>query len=152
MNLNFKYRKPFKPYAKEKSISKSKFNLKGSVALKVIETNYLTLSQLEAGRTAISRVVKRKPSIRIFVNAKPDRIITSKPLEVRMGKGKGSLDKLVFIVKPGYVLYEIRGVDVTKAYKALVNAQKKLACRTTIFLRTRFRPETGIENSYPTFD
>jgi ribosomal protein L16/L10AE len=56
-----------------------------------------------------------------------------------MGKGKGSMDKLLFIVKPGYVLYELRGVEFSKASKALLNAQKKLACRTIIFMRPRFR-------------
>ena len=141
MNINFKYRKPFKPYTKEKSIAKSIFNLKGNIALKVVETNYVTSTQLEAGRIAIGRIIKRKSSVRVFVNGKPDRIVTAKPLEVRMGKGKGSLDKLIFIVKPGYVLYELRGVELSKAHKALVYAQKKLACRTTIFTRARFRHE-----------
>lgn len=141
MNINFKFRKPFKPYAKEKSISKSIFNLKGNIGLKVIETNHVTSTQLEAGRIAIGRVIKRKSSVRVFVNGKPDRIITAKPLEVRMGKGKGNFDKLIFIVKPGYVLYELRGIEMSKAYKALANAQKKLSCRTTIFTRARFRHE-----------
>jgi large subunit ribosomal protein L16 len=141
MNINFKYRKPFKPYATEKSTSKSVFNMKGNIALKVVETNYVTATQLEAGRIAIGRVIKRKASVRVFVNGKPDRIVTAKPLEVRMGKGKGSMDKLLFIVKPGYVLYELRGVEFSKAYKALLNAQKKLACRTIIFTRPRFRHE-----------
>jgi ribosomal protein L16/L10AE len=58
-----------------------------------------------------------------------------------MGKGKGSMDKLLFIVKPGYVLYELRGIEMSKAYKALANAQKKLSCRTIIFMRPRFRHE-----------
>ena len=151
MNINLKYRKPFKPYAKEKSISKSIFNMKGNIALKVVETGYVTATQLESGRIAIGRIIKRKPSIKVFINGKPDRIITAKPLEVRMGKGKGTFDKHIFVVKPGYVLYELRGVDLSKAHKALVYAQRKLSCRTTVFMRPRFRYEQGIENTYPTF-
>lgn len=145
MNVNFKYRKPFKPYTKENSIAKNIFNTKGNIALKVVETNYMTSKQLEAGRVAIGRVIKRKSSIRVYVNAKPDRIRTAKPLEVRMGKGKGNFDKLIFIVKAGYVLYELKGVDIAKAYRALQNAQKKLACRTTIFTRVRFRHEQNLD-------
>ena len=66
MNLNAKYRKPFKPYVKEGNQSRDFLNFKGDIGLRVIETGYVTASQLEAGRVAIGRVIKRKPSIRIL--------------------------------------------------------------------------------------
>ena len=158
MNFNAKYRKPFKPYVKEGNQSRDFLNFKGDIGLRVIETGYVTASQLEAGRVAIGRVIKRKPSIRIFVNAKPNRIITAKPAEVRMGKGKGSFDHLIQVVESGFVLYELSGVEYPKAVKALSKARKKLACRTTIFLRPRFRHERNassglgpMTDSYPKF-
>jgi large subunit ribosomal protein L16 len=155
MNLNVKYRKPFKPYAKsypnKETLSRNYINFKGDIGLRLLETTYLTSTQIEAGRVAIGRVIKRKPSIRIFINAKPNRIITSKPAEVRMGKGKGSMDKLIFVGQPGLVLYELSGVDYNKAMKALKSAQKKLACKTAIFVRSRFFHEQVAANSYPEF-
>ena len=121
----------------------------GRFGLVASDRGRITARQIEAARRAMTRHIKRGGNIwiRIF----PDKPITKKPLEVRMGKGKGTFDKHIFVVKPGYVLYELRGVDLSKAHKALVYAQRKLSCRTTVFMRPRFRYEQGIENTYPTF-
>ena len=134
MNFNAKYRKPFKPYVKEGNQSRDFLNFKGDIGLRVIETGYVTTSQLEAGRVAIGRVIKRKPSIRIFVNAKPNRIITAKPAEVRMGKGKGAPDHFVAVIKPGRILFEIGGVPMNVAKEALRLAAQKLPVRTKFII------------------
>jgi large subunit ribosomal protein L16 len=101
----------------------------GDFGLQVIEPGRLTARQIEAARMAITRHVKREGTlwIRVF----PDRPITRKPLEVRMGGGKGAPDEWAAEVRPGRVMYEIAGVDETKAREAFRLAAHKLplACR-----------------------
>ena len=88
----------------------------GDFGLKTLQCGYITSKQIEAARIAITRYVKRggKIWIRIF----PDKPITKKPAETRMGKGKGSPEGWVAVVKPGRVLYEIKGVTETVAREA----------------------------------
>lgn len=100
----------------------------GDYGLRAMTPGYLDARQIEAARICISRYCKRvgKMWIRIF----PDKPYTSKPIEVRMGKGKGSPEKFVCPVKQGRVLYEISGVPKEVAMKALKNAAYKLPLKT----------------------
>ncbi|MBP6184197.1 MAG: 50S ribosomal protein L16 [Saprospiraceae bacterium] len=105
----------------------------GSFALKSMDAGYITARQLEAARIAMTRYMKRegKVWIRIF----PDKPITSKPLEVRMGKGKGAVDHFVAVVKPGRIMFELDGVTKEVAYEALRLAAQKLPVMTTTVSR-----------------
>jgi large subunit ribosomal protein L16 len=96
----------------------------GSYALKALEEGWITNRQIESARIALTRYMKRegKVWIRIF----PDKPITSKPLEVRMGKGKGALSHWVAVVHPGRILFEIEGVPQEVAEEALRLAAQKL--------------------------
>jgi large subunit ribosomal protein L16 len=106
----------------------------GEYGLKSVSRGRITARQIEAARRTITRHVKRqgKMWIRIF----PDRPITKKPLEVRMGKGKGSVEYWVANVKPGTMLYEIQGVPEVLAREAFTLAAAKLPVKTTFIART----------------
>jgi len=106
----------------------------GEYGLKSTSRGRITARQIEAARRTITRHVKRqgKMWIRIF----PDRPITKKPLEVRMGKGKGSVEFWVANVKPGTMLYEIQGVSEDIAREAFTLAAAKLPVKTTFVART----------------
>ncbi|MCK5356558.1 MAG: 50S ribosomal protein L16 [Methyloprofundus sp.] len=106
----------------------------GEYGLKSTSRGRLTARQIEAARRAITRHVKRggKIWIRVF----PDKPITKKPLEVRMGKGKGSVEYWVAQVKPGTMLYEIQGVPEELAREAFKLAAAKLPLKTTFTART----------------
>ena len=105
----------------------------GDYALQATECSRLSARQIEAGRMAIQRHVKRagKLWIRVF----PDRPVTKKPLEVRMGSGKGSVELWVALVKPGRVLFEIAGVDEALAREAFRLAAAKLPVPTKFLAR-----------------
>ncbi|MDN5849226.1 MAG: 50S ribosomal protein L16 [Nitrococcus sp.] len=106
----------------------------GEYGLKALTRGPITARQIEAARRAINRHVKRggKIWIRIF----PDKPITSKPLEVRQGKGKGNVDHWACPIRPGRVLYEIEGVTEDVAREAFRRAAAKLPLRTTFVHRT----------------
>ncbi|MDQ5910668.1 MAG: large subunit ribosomal protein [Pseudomonadota bacterium] len=106
----------------------------GEFGLKSTTRGMLTARQIEAARRAINRYIKRggKVWIRIF----PDKPITRKPLEVRMGSGKGSVEFWVARVKPGTVLYEVEGVSEVVAREAFRLAAAKLPVQTTFVTRT----------------
>lgn len=108
----------------------------GEVGIKAMEHGKLTSQQIEAARVAIMRHIKRggKVWIRIF----PDRVITEKPAEVRQGKGKGAPVGWFAAVKPGRVLYEIKGVDMETAKAALTRAMHKLPIKTKIVAKEGF--------------
>jgi large subunit ribosomal protein L16 len=105
----------------------------GDYGLKTLQCGYITSKQIEAARIAITRYVKRggKIWIRIF----PDKPVTKKPAETRMGKGKGSPEGWVAVVKPGRVLYEIKGVPEVVAREAFRLASHKLAVSTRFVSR-----------------
>jgi len=105
----------------------------GDYALQATECSRLSARQIEAGRMAIQRHVKRagKLWIRVF----PDRPVTKKPLEIRMGSGKGSVELWVALVKPGRVLFEIAGVDEALAREAFRLAAAKLPVPTKFLAR-----------------
>lgn len=100
----------------------------GDYGLKALEAGFLTNRQIEAARIAINRHIKRggKVWIRIF----PDKPMTKKPAEVRMGKGKGSPEEWVAVIKPGRILYEMEGVSKEVANEALRLASHKLPIKT----------------------
>ncbi|MGL4722581.1 MAG: 50S ribosomal protein L16 [Desulfovibrionaceae bacterium] len=102
----------------------------GDIALKTLEHGKLTSQQIEAARIAIMRHIRRggKVWIRVF----PDKPITAKPLETRQGKGKGSPVGWCAPVKPGKILYEVKGVDLDLAREALVRASHKLPVKSII--------------------
>ena len=108
----------------------------GSFGLKAMDGGRLTNRQIEAARIALTRFMKRegKVWIRIF----PDKPITSKPQEVRMGKGKGALDHYVAEIKPGRMLFELDGVSQEVAQEALRLAAQKLPGRTKFVVRYDF--------------
>lgn len=105
----------------------------GSFGLKTTVAGRLTNRQIEAARIAMTRYMKRegKVWIRIF----PDKPITAKPLEVRMGKGKGALDHYVAVVKPGRILFEMDGIPFETAKEALRLAAQKLPVPTKTVVR-----------------
>ncbi|WP_432471198.1 50S ribosomal protein L16 [Amphritea sp. HPY] len=106
----------------------------GEIALKAVGRGRITARQIEAARRTMTRHVKRggKIWIRVF----PDKPITGKPLEVRMGKGKGSVEYWVAQIKPGKVLFEMSGVPDDLAIEAFNLASAKLPVATTIVKRT----------------
>ncbi len=105
----------------------------GDFALQAIDHSHITARQIEASRMAIQRHVKRQGKlwIRIF----PDKPITKKPLEVRMGSGKGAVEGWVAVVKPGRVLFEISGVPEKLAREAFTLASAKLPIHTKFLVR-----------------
>ena len=105
----------------------------GDYSLQTLERGRLTARQIEAGRMAIQRKVKRGGQlwIRVF----PDKPISKKPLEVRMGKGKGAVDHWVAVVKPGRILYEMEGVTEEQAKEAMRLAGHKLPLKTKFVRR-----------------
>ncbi len=105
----------------------------GEYGLKALEAAWITDRQIEAGRVAITRFIKRggKLWIRIF----PDKPYTKKPAETRMGKGKGAPEKWVAVVKPGRIMFEMAGVDRATAQEALDLAANKLPIPTRFVSR-----------------
>ena len=109
----------------------------GSFAIKSLETCWITSRQIEAARVAVTRFMKREGQIwiRIF----PDKPITRKPLEVRMGKGKGAPEFWVATVKPGTVIFEAEGVSLDIAKEALRLAAQKLPVTTKFVVRPDYQ-------------
>ena len=109
----------------------------GTIGLKSLDSARLTSRQIEAARVAMTRHMKREGSvwIRIF----PDKPITSKPAEVRMGKGKGALDHYVAIVKPGTIMFEMDGVPYKLAVEAFSLAAQKLPIKTRVVVKREFQ-------------
>jgi large subunit ribosomal protein L16 len=105
----------------------------GDFGLKALEPHWITSRQIEACRVALSRKMKRdgKVWIRIF----PDKPVSKKPLETRMGKGKGAPEFWVAVVKPGRVLFEVSGVSKELAYEALKACSYKLPIKTKVLTR-----------------
>ncbi|MBX2902519.1 MAG: 50S ribosomal protein L16 [Chitinophagales bacterium] len=122
-----KYRKLQK--GRNKGVASRGFSISfGTYALKSLESAHVTNKQIEAARVAVTRFMKRegKVWIRIF----PDKVITRKPLEVRMGKGKGNPEGWAAVVKPGTILFECDGVSREVAVEAMRLAAQKLPVKT----------------------
>jgi len=105
----------------------------GDYGLKALEPGWVTDREIEAARIAITRFIKRHG--RIWVRLFPDKPVTKKPQETRMGKGKGAPDHWVAVVKPGRILYEMEGVTEAEAREALRLAAHKLSVKTKFVKR-----------------
>lgn len=105
----------------------------GDFALQALDGSFVTARQIEASRMAIQRRVKRQG--KLWVRIFPDKPVTKKPLEVRMGSGKGAVEGWVAVVKPGRVLFEISGVEEKDAREAFRLAAAKLPIRTKVLAR-----------------
>jgi large subunit ribosomal protein L16 len=105
----------------------------GDYGLQALEVGWITARQIEAARIAIARHIKRggKVWIRVF----PDKPVTKKPLETRMGKGKGNPEEWVAVIKPARVLYELEGVELNIAQEAMKLASHKLGIKTRFISR-----------------
>ncbi len=105
----------------------------GSFGLKSLEAIWLTNRQLEAARQALTRAMKREGNV--WIRVFPDKPITKKPLEVRMGKGKGNPEYWAAVVEPGRILFEADGVSMAVAKEALELAAQKLPIKTKFIVR-----------------
>jgi len=128
-----KYRKMHKGRNRGLATSGEKVSF-GEFGLKAVSRGRITARQIEAARRAMTRYVKRggKIWIRVF----PDKPVTTKPLEVRMGSGKGNVEYWVALTQPGRVLYEMEGVEEAVAREAFRLAAAKLPVRTAFVART----------------
>ena len=113
----------------------------GEYGLKAMENAWITDRQIEASRIAMTRFIKRggKVWLRLF----PDKPITKKPAETRMGKGKGAPDHWVAVVRPGKILFEMEGVPVDIAKEAMRLASHKLPLKTTFVARPHVKTEVA---------
>ena len=127
-----KYRKQFKGRIHGASKGGTALNF-GSHGLKSLEPERVTARQIEAARRAITRQMKRQG--RVWIRIFPDVPVTSKPTEVRMGKGKGAVDFWACRVKPGRIMFELDGVDEETAREALRLGAAKLSVRTRFVQR-----------------
>ena len=127
-----KFRKMFKGRTKGLAQRGSKVSF-GDYGLQALEPGWVTNRQIEAARVALTRHIKRggKVWIRIF----PDKPITKKPAETRMGKGKGSPEMWVAVVKPGRMMFELEGVSPEIAQKAMALASAKMPVKTKFVVR-----------------
>ena len=135
MPKRIKFRKHHRGRRKGKAYRGSTINF-GEYALKALEPAWITSKQIEAARVAMTRYIKRggKVWIRIF----PDKPVTEKPAETRMGKGKGSPEYWVAVIKPGRILFEIEGVSEELAREAIRLASHKLPIKTRFVSRSEF--------------
>ena len=136
MPKKVKFRKQMRGRMKGAATRGNKLSF-GDYGLQALTPGWITSRQIESARIAITRHVKRggKVWIRIF----PDKPITKKPAETRMGKGKGSPEAWVAVVKPGRVLYELEGVSEEIAREAMRRASHKLPVKTRILIREEVR-------------
>jgi large subunit ribosomal protein L16 len=138
MPKKVKFRKQQRGRMKGKAWTGSKVSF-GDYGLKALECGWVTDREIEAGRIAITRFIKR--SGRIWIRMFPDKPITKKPLETRMGKGKGAPEEWVCVVKPARILYEMEGVTREVAEEAFRLAGSKLPIKTRFV--TREQTEVG---------
>ncbi|MBX3250675.1 MAG: 50S ribosomal protein L16 [Myxococcales bacterium] len=128
-----KFRKQFKGRRTGKAYRGSDVSF-GDFALQATDNGWVSARQIEAARMAIQRTVKRQG--KLYIRVFPDKPLSKKPLETRMGKGKGSVELWVAVVKPGKVLYEIEGVTEEVAREAFRIAGHKLPIATTFMKRS----------------
>ena len=105
----------------------------GDYGLKALEPGWITNRQIEAARIAMTRYIKRGG--KVWINVFPDKPVTQKPAETRMGSGKGAPEHWVAVVKPGRVMFELAGVDERLAKEALRLASRKLPIKTRVVKR-----------------
>ena len=124
-----KWRKPQKGRMKGRAFRGNTITF-GEYAIQATTCGFVTIRQIEAARIAISRKIKRGGQV--WIKIFPDKTLTKKPAEVRMGKGKGSPEQWVAVVKPGRVMFEVGGVDEALSFEALKLATYKLPVKTKI--------------------
>jgi large subunit ribosomal protein L16 len=127
-----KYRKQQKGRMRGKASRGNTLNF-GDFGLQASECGWLTARQIEAARIAMTRFIKR--SGRIWIRIFPDKPITKKPLETRMGKGKGPPEDWVAVIRPGLILYEMEGIPEDRAKEAFRLASHKLPIATKFIMR-----------------
>jgi len=133
MPKRVKYRKMQRGRTKGKDLKGSKLSF-GDYGLQVLEPGWLTNSQIEAGRIAITHFLKTRG--KLWIKVFPDKPVTKKPAESRMGKGKGEVSHWVAVVLPGRIIFEIGGVDKETAIEALRLASFKIPFKSKIVSRT----------------
>ena len=132
MPARTKFRKQMKGRMRGNATSGNTLNF-GSFGLQAVGRGYVTARQIEASRRALTREMKRRGKIWICIF--PDKPITRRPAEVRMGGGKGAVDHWAAVVKPGRILFEMDGVEEAVAVAALRLAAYKLPIKTTVVRR-----------------
>jgi large subunit ribosomal protein L16 len=134
MPKRLKYRKQHRGRMKGQALRGSEIHY-GEYALKALEPSWITSRQIEAARRALVREMKR--SGRLWIRIFPDKPVTARAAETRMGSGKGNIDHYVAVVKPGRIIFEVSGVDEPTAREALRLAAQKLPIHTTVVVRER---------------
>ncbi len=129
MPKRVKHRKQFRGSMRGKAMRGNKVTY-GDYGLAATEPCWITANQIEAARVAMTRSIRRGGQV--WIKIFPDKPVTHKPLETRMGKGKGAVEYWVSVVKPGRVMFEIAGVDEALAKEALRLAMHKLPCKCKI--------------------
>ena len=132
MPAKVKHRKVFRGKRRGKA-TKGNTLIYGDYGLQALENTWITARQIEAGRVAINRYIKR--SGKLWVRLFPYKPVTSKPIEVRMGKGKGDPEFWVDVVKRGRIVYELEGVNESTAREAIRLAQGKFPMKTRFVKR-----------------
>ena len=138
-----KHRKQFRGSMAGKATRGNKLT-HGEYGIVAMEPCWIKSNQIEAARVAMTRYIKRGG--KVFIKIFPDKPITHKPLEVRMGKGKGNLEFWVAVVKPGRVMFEISGVSEELAREALRLATHKLPCKCKVVSRAELEGGDNSEN------
>ncbi|MGD2161637.1 MAG: 50S ribosomal protein L16 [Anaerolineales bacterium] len=135
MPKRVKHRKQMRGRTKGKATRGNEISF-GDYGLQALEPGWITARQIEAARRALVRFMRRRGKvwIRIF----PDKPVTQKPAETRMGKGKGAVDHWVAVVKPGRLLFEISGLDEDAAREAMRLASHKLPIKTKFMVKDSF--------------
>jgi len=132
MPAKTKYRKQQKGRRRGQASRGNRLNF-GDFGLQAVQCGWLTSRQIEAARIAMTRFIKRTG--RIWIRIFPDKPITKKPAETRMGKGKGPPEDWVAVIRPGRILYEMEGVSEENAREAFLLASHKLPIRTKFVMR-----------------
>ncbi len=135
-----KWRKPHRGVMKGRSIRGNKVSY-GEYGLQALELGWITNRQIEAARIAMTRYIKRGGQV--WIKIFPDKPVTAKPAETRMGSGKGAPEYWVAVVKPGRVMFEMAGIDEATAKEALRLASHKLPIRTKIVKREEMGGEAS---------
>ncbi len=132
MPKRVKYRKQFRGRMKGRADRGNKIDF-GDIGLQALEPAWITSRQIEAVRRTITRYLKRRG--KVYIRIFPDKPVTAKPAETRMGKGKGSVEKWVAVVRPGRIMFEVAGVETEIAREALRRASYKLPIKSRIVMR-----------------
>lgn len=134
MPAKVKHRKVFRGKRRGKATKGNTLEF-GDYGLQVLENGWITARQIEAGRIAINRYIKRGG--KLWIRAFPYKPVTSKPIEVRMGKGKGDVEYWVDVVRRGRIIYELEGVNEDIAKEAMRLAQGKFSLKTRFITRNK---------------